>query len=121
MANILIADDSMFSRKVLADIIEQSGHTIAGEAENGQQAVELYKQVKPDIVILDITMPVIDGLSASEEILSFDPNAKIVICSALRQDYVIEFSYKIGVKAYLIKPFDPIKINRVISELIAKS
>ena len=85
MARILIVDDSSIYRSNMRDILESGGHTIAGEARNGAEGVEKYKELRPEITTLDITMPVKDGLEALKEIMEFDPDAKVIMVSATAQ------------------------------------
>ena len=113
MAKILIVDDALFMRKILADIFSEAGHKIVGEAENAKEAVELFKKLKPDIVTMDIIMPEIDGIStlkAIKHILKSDKDAKIVIVSAMgQQDMVVE-SIQAGAKDFVVKPLSLIHI-----------
>jgi len=121
MANILIVDDALFMRKILADILSGEGHKIVGEAENAKEAVELYKRLKPDIVTMDIIMPEIDGidtLKAIKYILKSDKDAKIVIVSAMgQQDMVVE-SIQAGARDFVVKPFQRSRITEAIARLL---
>lgn len=85
MSRILIVDDAAFMRMMLKDILEKNGYQVVGEASNGIKAIELYKKDRPDIVTMDITMPEMDGIEALKEIMSFDPKANIIMCSAMGQ------------------------------------
>lgn len=109
---VLIAEDAALIRTMLKEIIHSATeHTVVGEAENGIEAVDAYRTLKPDIVFMDAVMPVVSGMQALKEILRTDPDAKIIMCSAeQRPDDVIE-ALKIGAKDYILKPFD---INRVV-------
>jgi len=110
MKRILIVDDALFMRKYLADIITSCGYEVAGEAEDGQDAVRKYQELKPDLVTMDITMPLMDGIEALAKILSIDPDAKIIMCTAIdEQDRMIE-AIQLGALEYFIKPFDKIRI-----------
>ncbi len=105
MARVMIVDDALFMRASVKKILESNGHTVAGEASNGKEAIEKYVEVKPDIVTLDITMPEMDGIEALKRIKLIDPNAKILICSALGQkDKVIE-AIQNGATGFVVKPF----------------
>ncbi|MEW5817757.1 MAG: response regulator [Spirochaetota bacterium] len=112
---VLIVDDLLFMRTVLRDILEQTGFRVVGEADNGAAAVESYKRMKPDIVLLDITMPVMDGITALKKIKKNDPHAKIIMCSALgQQEYIIK-AIQLGAKDFIVKPFSPERIVSAVS------
>lgn len=114
MAKILIVDDSRTSRKVLRNILEQAGHTVVSEAENGKVAVEKYKETKPDIVTLDITMPEMDGIEALKEIKQADADVKaIMVTAAGQKDKMLE-AIKSGASEFITKPFEPEEILNVI-------
>ncbi len=115
---ILLADDLSFMRMVQKEILTEKGYTIVGEAADGLEAVEKYKELKPDIVILDITMPNMNGLEAMKKILEFDPEAKIIICSALGQQKLIVEAIKSGVKDFIVKPFKPERMFSAIEKAI---
>ena len=118
MAKILIVDDSRTSRKILREYFTEAGHEIIGEAENGQEGVDKYAELKPDIVTLDITMPVLDGLGALKEIKKIDPEAKVVMITAIgRQTKVVE-AIKLGASDFVTKPFDKDNILKIISKII---
>ncbi|MGC8832575.1 MAG: response regulator [Armatimonadota bacterium] len=111
---VLIVDDAMFIRHTLKRIISEAGYQVAGEADNGQAGVEQYKSLKPDAVFLDITMPVMDGLEALQQIKAIDPNAVVIMCTALGQESMVLEALKAGAKDYIVKPFQP---DRVINGL----
>jgi two-component system chemotaxis response regulator CheY len=98
-------------RNVLKKIVMRSGHTVAGEAVDGDEAIELYQQIKPGLVLLDIVMPpgkvVRDGLEALREIMKVDPGANVVMCSAMGQQTLIAEAIKFGAKDFITKPFNP--------------
>src|SRR5690625_4419130 len=121
MARILIVDDSQFLRKTLATIFENENHEIVGEAINGEQAVNLYKQLKPDLVTMDITMPVKDGISAIKEIIMDDEDAVIVVCSAMGQQKVVVQAIESGAKDFILKPFDPSVVVETINKVLSIS
>ena len=108
---VLIVDDAMFMRAAVKRILGEAGYEIAGEAENGEEAVGKYGELKPDVVIMDITMPIMDGISAAKTILLSDPAAKIIMCTALGQQNLVIEALQAGAKDYIIKPFQP---NRVV-------
>jgi len=120
MARILIADDSQFMRNILKNIIQKAGHEIVGEASNGREAVELFKTLNPDLVMLDIVMPEMDGLEALKKIKEINPSAKVIMCTGLGQQKLVVQAIENGAKGYIVKPFQAefvIKeINRVLSE-----
>ena len=112
--NVLIVDDLAFIKIVLRDILERSGFRVAGEASNGAQALTMYQDVRPDVVLMDITMPDMDGLTALRKIREIDPEARVIICSALGQQKLILQAIQLGAKDFIVKPFQP---PRVISAL----
>jgi two-component system chemotaxis response regulator CheY len=114
MPKVLIVDDTAFMRKLLRNILFSGGFDIVGEAENGKQAVELYKQLKPDIVTMDIVMPEMNGIEALKEIKKMDPNAKVVMCTAVGQEQMVKAAIKLGARGYIVKPF---QAPKVIEEL----
>jgi two-component system chemotaxis response regulator CheY len=119
MARILIVDDAKFMRMLLTDIINKSVHEVAGEAENGRDAVQLYSQIKPDLVTMDITMPDMGGVEAVREIKQEFPDCKIIMCSAMGQQKMVVKAIEAGAKDFIVKPFDETRvidtINRVIN------
>ena len=117
MAKILIVDDSRTSRKVLRSYLEEAGHEVVDEALNGEEGVAKYKEIKPDIVTLDITMPVLDGIQALKQIKEFDPNAKAVMITAAGQQSKMVDAIKNGASEFVTKPFDKDKILDIIAKL----
>ncbi|GAA2706314.1 chemotaxis protein CheY [Aeromicrobium ponti] len=119
MARILIVDDAKFMRVTLGSILEKADHEIVGEGENGKEAVQLYRDHLPDLVMMDITMPEMTGLEAMKEIKKDHPNAKIIMCSAMGQQKVVVESIEAGAKDFIVKPFDEGRVleavNRVLS------
>jgi len=113
----LIADDEAFIRQVLEKMLVRLGVDVVASAENGRQAIELYQQHQPDIVILDIAMPEMDGLETLSALLEQDPEARVLMCTSFSsKQYVVE-AVKIGAKGYLNKPFDLEKIREKISKI----
>jgi len=110
MPRVLIVDDAAFMRKLLRNILFNGGFDIAGEAENGKQAVEMYKQLKPDLVFLDIVMPEMNGIEALKAIKSIDPNAKVIMCTAIGQEKIVKTAIKLGADGYIVKPFQAQKV-----------
>lgn len=117
MANILIVDDSRTSRKILKGILEENGHAVAGEAENGKVGVESYLAIRPDIVTLDITMPVMDGIEALKEIKKADADAKVIMVTAAGQKEKMLEAVKSGASEFITKPFEPEEILNVIKAI----
>ena len=111
MARVLVVDDAAFMRKMVKDALTKGGHEVVGEAGNGVEAIERYRELKPDLMTLDITMPEKDGLTALKDIMELDPNAKVVMCSALGQESKVLESIKLGAKDFVVKPF---QADRVI-------
>ncbi|WP_055071342.1 response regulator [Clostridium massiliamazoniense] len=114
MARVLIVDDAAFMRMMVKDILTKNGFEVIGEASNGLKAVELYKQEKPDVVTMDITMPEMDGIEAVKAIKAFDPNARVVMCSAMGQQGMVMDAIKAGAKDFIVKPF---QANRVLEAI----
>lgn len=118
MANILIVDDSKFMRGIIRSALEEGGHNVAAEADNGNTAVEMYKTTKPDIVTMDVTMWGKDGVEALEEILKDDPAAKIIMVSALNENTLKGLRSNIKAKAYLTKPFSKEQLLSAVNSLL---
>jgi two-component system, chemotaxis family, chemotaxis protein CheY len=114
MARVLVVDDAAFMRKMLADMLIKGGHEVVGEAANGNEAVERFTELQPDIMTLDITMPEKDGLTALKEVVGQHPGARVVMCSALGQESKVLEAIKAGAKDFVVKPF---QADRVLSAL----
>lgn len=115
---ILLVDDAAFMRMMIKDILSKNGYEILGEAENGAKAVEKYKEVNPDLVIMDITMPEVDGIQAVKEIKGIDPNAKIIMCSAMGQQSMVIEAIQSGAKDFIVKPFQADRILEAVKKII---
>lgn len=115
--SVLLVDDAAFMRMMLKDILSSNGYQIIGEAENGSIAISKYSELKPDITIMDITMPEMDGLQAVKEIRAQDPEAKIIMCSAMGQQAMVIEAIQSGAKDFVVKPF---QADRVL-EAVAKA
>ena len=115
---ILICDDAIFMRTMIADILSGAGYEIAGQAESGLQAVERYKTVKPDLVTMDIVMPDMGGIDAVKAIIALDPNAKILMCSAMGQQALVVEAIQSGAKDFVVKPFQPDRVLDAIAKAL---
>ncbi|CCU80796.1 Chemotaxis regulator-transmits chemoreceptor signals to flagelllar motor components CheY [Halanaerobium saccharolyticum subsp. saccharolyticum DSM 6643] len=117
MNSVLIVDDAAFMRLNLKNILKDN-FEVVGEAENGKEAVELYQEVKPDIVTMDITMPIMDGLEAIKAIQDIDPSAKIVVCSAMGQQKIVIQAIELGAKDFIVKPFKKDRVMESLEKLL---
>jgi two-component system chemotaxis response regulator CheY len=119
MARVLVVDDAAFMRKMLGDALSKGGHEVVGEAGNGVEAVDRFRDLKPDVTTLDITMPEKDGLAALKEILTLDPAARVVMCSALGQESKVLEAIKAGAKDFVVKPFQADRVVDAIGKALA--
>lgn len=120
MANkILIVDDAAFMRMMIKDILTKNGFEVVGEAADGNQAVEKYKELSPDLVTMDITMPEKDGIAALKEIKSLDSNAKIIMCSAMGQQAMVIDAIQAGAKDFIVKPFQADRVIEAIQKALS--
>lgn len=118
MKKILLVDDAAFMRMMLKNIVSTAGYEVVGEAENGKIAIDKYKELKPDLVILDITMPEMDGIQALKEIREIDPNAVCIMCSAMGQQAMVVEAVKCGAKDFIVKPFQADKVLQSIRKIL---
>ena len=116
--NILICDDAAFMRMMIKDILTKNGYNVAGEAENGVKAVEKYQETKPDLVLMDITMPEMDGIQALKKIKQLDPNASVVMCSAMGQQAMVIESIQAGAKDFIVKPFQAERVIEAVKKVV---
>ena len=116
MARVLVVDDAAFMRMMLKDILAKNGHEVVGEAQNGAEAVAKYADLKPDLVTMDITMPEVDGLQALKDIRAADPNARVVMCSAMGQQSMVIEAVQSGAKDFIVKPFQADKVAESIAK-----
>ncbi len=116
--NILICDDAAFMRMMIKDILTKNGYTIAGEAENGAKAVEKYNETKPDLVLMDITMPEMDGIQALKKIKEGDPNATVIMCSAMGQQAMVIEAIQSGAKDFIVKPFQAERVLEAVKKVV---
>ena len=118
MPTILVVDDALFMRTILKKALTDAGFTVVGEAENGQVAVSRYQELRPDVVMMDITMPIMDGLTALKEIKKLAPDAVVIMCTALGQESTVMDAINSGAKDYIIKPFKPEKVTEAVKKAI---
>ena len=118
MAKILVVDDAAFMRMMIKDTLKKNGYEDLIEAADGQQAVDAYNEHKPDLVIMDITMPNKDGLEALKEIKSNHPDAKIVMCSAMGQESMVIEAIKTGAKDFIVKPFKADRVIKTVTTIL---
>ena len=116
--NILVVDDAAFMRMMIKDILTKNGYNVAGEAENVAKALEKYNEVKPDLVLMDITMPEVDGIQALKNIKAADPNAKVIMCSAMGQQAMVIESIQAGAKDFIVKPFQPDRVLEAVKKVV---
>ena len=116
--NILISDDAAFMRMMIKDILTKNGFNVVGEAENGLVAVDKYKELQPDLVLMDITMPEMDGIQALKKIREFDSAAKVVMCSAMGQQAMVIEAIQSGAKDFIVKPFQADRVLESIRKVL---
>ncbi len=117
MIRTLITDDTAFMRMTLRNVLEKNGYEVVGEAEDGQKAVELFQELKPDIVTMDITMPNMDGITAIKKIRDLDADATIVVVSAMGQKALVIDALNAGAKDFIVKPFESDRILNALEKL----
>ena len=115
---ILLVDDAAFMRMMIKDILTKNGYEIAGEAENGAIAVEKYSELQPDLVLMDITMPEMDGIQALKKIRANDGNANVIMCSAMGQQAMVIEAIQSGAKDFIVKPFQPDRVLEAVRKVI---
>lgn len=120
MAKVMVVDDAGIVRSMIKKFLISGGHEIVCEASNGFEAIEKYKEFKPELVTMDMSMPEMGGITAVERIKKFDPRAKIIMVSAINQKELIVKALQAGVINYIIKPFDEEKLNGIIKETLEK-
>jgi len=118
MAKILVVDDAEFLRVRLTKMLDVDGYEVS-QAENGAKAVALYKEIHPDVVLMDVTMPEMDGLTALKEIINFDSKAKVIMLTALGQESVVLEAVKSGARDFIVKPFEHERVSKAITKLLA--
>lgn len=115
---VLICDDAIFMRTMIGDILTQAGFQIVGEAETGVQAVEKYRELRPDLVTMDIVMPDMGGIDAVREIVGDDPDAKILMCSAMGQQALVIEAIQAGARDFVVKPFQPSRVLEAVQRVL---
>ncbi|CAH0416991.1 response regulator [Periweissella fabaria] len=116
---VLIVDDAVFMRMKLKNILEANGYEVAGEAQNGQEAFDLYQATKPDLVTMDITMPEVDGIDALKMIKGADASARVVMCSAMGQQGMVMDAIRSGAVDFIVKPFDTDRVIKALEKALA--
>ncbi len=120
MARILVADDASFMRMMIREIVEEEGYEVVGEASDGIEAVDMYRELHPDIVTMDIVMPRRSGIEAVRGIVESEPSACIVMCSALGQESLVSESLEAGARDFIVKPFKPEAVLATLREALEK-
>lgn len=115
---VLICDDAIFMRTMIGDILRQAGFDVVGEAENGREAVEKYRELRPDFVTMDIVMPDMGGIDAVREIVDEDPRARILMCSAMGQQALVIEAIQAGAKDFVVKPFQPSRVLEAVQRVL---
>ena len=115
---VLIVDDAAFMRMMIKDILSKNGYDVVGEADNGVRAVEKYKELTPDLVLMDITMPEMNGIDAIKNIKAIDPGAKVVMCSAMGQQAMVIESIQAGARDFIVKPFQADRVLEAVRKVI---
>jgi len=118
VTKVLIVDDAKFMRTTLSNLFKEHHFNVVGMAENGEEAIELYKQTSPDIVTLDITMPVMDGLQTLRKLIEMDQDAKIIMCSAMGQQKLVVEAIELGAKDFIVKPFDEARVIETVNNIL---
>jgi two-component system, chemotaxis family, chemotaxis protein CheY len=115
---VLVVDDAAFMRMMIKDILSKNGFEIVGEAENGNIAVEKWKELRPELTMMDITMPEKDGITAVKDIKQIDPNAKIIMCSAMGQQAMVIEAIQAGARDFIVKPFQPDRVIEAVRKAV---
>ena len=116
---VLVCDDALFMRTMVGDILQKAGFEVVGEAETGVQAIEKYKQLRPDLVTMDIVMPELGGIDAVREICKHDPGARVLMCSAMGQQALVVEAIQAGAKDFVVKPFVPGRVLEAVQRVLA--
>ena len=116
---VLICDDAIFMRTMVSDILQQAGFEVVGEAESGLQAIEKYRALKPDLVTMDIVMPDMGGIDAVREITKLDPQARVLMCSAMGQQALVVEALQAGARDFVVKPFQPSRVLEAVERVLS--
>ncbi|WDV47705.1 response regulator [Clostridiaceae bacterium M8S5] len=116
--NIMIVDDAAFMRMMIKDVLTKNDFEVIGEAENGAKAIEKYNELKPDLIIMDITMPEVDGIQAVKEIKKINGDAKIIMCSAMGQQAMVIEAIQAGAKDFIVKPFQADRVIEAVKKVL---
>jgi two-component system chemotaxis response regulator CheY len=116
---VLIVDDAAFMRMMLKDILSKNGYEVVGEAENGQVGIDKFRELRPDLVTMDITMPELDGISAVKKIKEIDVNSKVVMCSAMGQQSMVIDAIQAGARDFIVKPFQPERVLEAVRKALS--
>ena len=118
MARMLVVDDAMFMRKIIGDILKGCGHEIVAEAGNGEEAYRKYCETKPDLVFMDITMPDVSGVEGLKQIRSTYPDAKVIMCSAMGQQWMVLEAVSAGALDFIVKPFKQERVEEAVNKAL---
>ncbi|MCQ5455352.1 response regulator [Bacillus paralicheniformis] len=118
MTRVLIVDDAKFMRDKIREILETEDLQVAGEAGNGEEAILLYQELQPDLVIMDITMPVKNGIEALKDMIQLNPKVKVIMCTAMRQKRIVVEAIEAGAKDFIVKPFEETKVVEAIRHVL---
>jgi len=116
---VLICDDATFMRSLLSDILTDAGFQVVGEAQNGAEAVDKFRQLRPDLVTMDILMPDMGGIDAVREIVKLEPRAKVLMCSAMGQHSLVLEAIRAGATDFVVKPFQPSRVLEAVQRVLA--
>jgi len=116
---VLVCDDAIFMRTMIGDILRQADYDVIGEAETGFEAVDRFKELKPDLVTMDIVMPDMGGIDAVREIVKIDPSARVLMCSAMGQQALVVEAIQAGAKDFIVKPFQPSRVLEAVQRVLA--
>ncbi|WP_424162573.1 response regulator [Bacillus amyloliquefaciens] len=117
MTRVLVVDDAKFMRVKIREILESANYIVAGEAADGEEALAVYQKIRPDLVTMDITMPVKNGIQALQDILAFDPKAHVIMCTAMRQQRIVLEAIELGAKDFIVKPFEASKVLEAVARV----
>ena len=120
MANVLVVDDAAFMRMTIKKMLEAHGHTVVGEAGNGLEAIKKYSELNPDVVMLDITMPEMNGADALKNIKQLNPAARVIICSAMGQQAMVAQAIQYGAKDFIVKPFEEDRLIASVEKIMSR-